>query len=153
MKSNRKIIDIYSYMPVLQDLLSQGREVSITITGNSMSPFLIDGRDEILISPFSGSWKKGDMAFFQRTNGKYIMHRICRVEKNGDCFFVGDAQQLIEGPIKPSQIFGKITSVKRKGKWIGPGNFWWEFFEHIWLNMIPLRPVCRILYTKLWYYR
>ena len=151
MENNRRIVDIYTYMPVLCDLLSQGKEVSITITGNSMSPFLIHQRDEILISPPSGSWKKGDMAFFKRTNGHYIMHRICRVEKNGDCYFVGDAQQEIEGPIKPSQIFGKITSVKRKGKWIGPGDFWWEFFEHIWLNIIPLRRGCQRIYTKIWH--
>ena len=151
MENNRRIVDIYTYMPVLCDLLSQGKEVSITITGNSMSPFLIHQRDEILISPPSGSWKKGDMAFFKRTNGHYIMHRICRVEKNGDCYFVGDAQLAIEGPIKSAQIFGKITSVKRKGKWIGPGDFWWEFFEHIWLNIIPLRRGCQRIYTKIWH--
>ena len=151
MKETRRIVDIYTYMPVLQELLSQGKEVSITITGNSMSPFLIHGRDEILISPPSDAWKKGDMAFFQRSNGKYIMHRICCVEKNGDCFFVGDAQQMIEGPIQPSQIFGKVISAKRKGRWIGPGDFWWEFFEHIWINMIPFRPICIKFYTKIWH--
>lgn len=151
MENNKRIVDIHTYMPVLCELLSQGKEVAITITGNSMSPFLVHERDEIFISPSSGLWKKGDMALFKRTSGEYIMHRICRVEKNGDCYFVGDAQQIIEGPIDPSQIFGKITSVKRKGKWIGPGDFWWEFFEHLWINIIPLRRVCKMLYTKLWH--
>ena len=150
MIDNTKIVDIYTYMPVLQDLLSQGKEVSITITGNSMSPFLVHGRDKIMISPPDGVWKKGDMAFFVRANGKYIMHRICRVEKNGDCFFIGDAQQYIEGPIAPEQIFGKITSVQRKGKWIGKEDFWWRFFERIWINIIPFRPFCRYVYAMLW---
>ena len=150
MKSEKKIVDIYTYMPILCELLAQGKEVSLTITGNSMSPFMIHGRDEILIAPPDGKWKKGDMAFFRRVNGPYIMHRICRVTADGNCFFVGDAQQIIEGPIRPEQIFGKIISVKRKGKWIGPGNFWWEFFEHVWLNIIPLRPLCRKIYTVLW---
>ena len=142
----RKIVDIYEYMPVLKDLLEQGKEVSIVITGNSMSPFLIHGRDEILISPPEGSWKKGDMAFYQRKAGQYIMHRICRVTPEGNCCFVGDAQTVIEGPIYPDQIFGKITKVKRKGRWIGPGNFWWEFFEHVWIRVIPFRPFLRKLY-------
>ena len=41
------------------------------------------------------------------------------------------------------QIFAIITKVKRKDRWICPGDFWWEFFEHVWLHMIPLR---RIMY-------
>ena len=146
MMNKKKLVDVHQYMPVLREILGTGKEVSLTITGNSMSPFLVHERDEILISPPDGNWKKGDMAFYQRTNGQYVMHRICRVDKKGDCFFVGDAQMVIEGPIAPSQIFGKITSVKRKGKWIGPGDLWWEFFEHVWLNIIPLRMVCIRIY-------
>ena len=149
MKDNRRIVDIYTYMPVVREILSQGKETSVTITGNSMSPFLIHGRDEILISPPEGNWKKGDMAFFVRDNGQYVMHRICKVDKNGDCFFVGDAQQLIEGPIKENQIFGKITKVKRKGKWIGSEDFWWKFFEHVWIRMIPVRRQIMKLYAKI----
>lgn len=146
MKDNKKIVDIYTYMPVLQELLSEGKEVSVTVTGNSMSPFLVHGRDRILIAPPDGNWKKGDMAFFIRTNGQYVMHRICRVDKNGNCFFVGDAQQYIEGPVTPAQIFWKITSVQRKGKWIGPDDFWWRFFEKIWMNVIPMRSFFRTAY-------
>ena len=150
MKDKRKIVDIDTYMPVLRDILSQGKEVSLTITGNSMSPFLIHERDEILISPPDGKWKKGDMAFFVRDNGQYVMHRICKVDKNGDCYFVGDAQQLIEGPIKPCQIFGKITKVKRKDKWIDEHDFWWQFFEKVWIRLIPFRGLLREIYVILW---
>ena len=31
--------------------------------------------------------KKGDMVFFQRSNGQYVMHRICKV-KQGKYYFV-----------------------------------------------------------------
>lgn len=151
MKTNKRIVDVDSYLPVLCELLAQRKEVSLIISGNSMSPFLIHGRDEILISPPKESWKKGDMALFRRTNGQYVMHRIFRVDKGGELYFIGDAQQIAEGPIKTDQLLGKVTSVKRKGKWIGPGNFWWEFFEHIWLNIIPLRPFCQKLYGLLWH--
>ena len=150
MKETRRIVDIDIYMPVVRELLFQGRETAITVTGNSMSPFLIHERDEILISPPDGTWKKGDMAFFVRDNGRYVMHRICKVEKNGDCYFVGDAQQLMEGPIRKDQIFGKITKVKRKGVWIDEKDFWWKFFERIWINIIPLRLVCVKLYGMVW---
>lgn len=150
MEKQKRIVDIYTYMPVLREILSEGREVSLVITGSSMAPFLIHGRDEILIAPPEGAWKKGDMAFFQRESGQYVMHRICRVDRDGTCFLIGDAQQVIEGPIQSEQIFGKITAVKRKGKWLHPGDFWWEFFEHIWLNIIPLRPLFTKFYSVVW---
>lgn len=140
-------------MPVLRELLSQGRQVPLVITGNSMSPFLVHERDEILISPPDRAWQKGDMAFFQRRDGHYVMHRIVKVNAKGECFFVGDGQRMIEGPIEQEQIFGKIVSVKRKGKWIGPGNFWWEFFEHVWLNVIFLRPLLCKLYSLLTFWK
>ena len=66
------------------------------------------------------------------------MHRICRVRPEG-FYLVGDAQTEIEGPIRREQIFGRVVSVRRKGRRIGPGNFWWEFFEHVWIRVIPLR--------------
>ncbi len=50
---------------------------------------------------------------------------------------MGDAQTQIEGPVKREQIFALITKVRRKEKWLEPGDFWWEFFEHVWLHMIP----------------
>lgn len=150
MEKGKRIVDIDAYMPVLCDLLAQGKEVCLTITGNSMSPFIIHGRDEILIAPPDGNWNKGDMAFFRRAGGQYVMHRICRVTSEG-YFFIGDGQISPEGPISSAQIFGKITSVRRKGKWIGPGDFRWEFFEHVWLNLIPFRPVCKRVYALLWH--
>lgn len=149
----KRMIDADTYMPVLKELLAQGRQVPLIITGNSMSPFLVHERDEILISPPDRAWKKGDMAFFQRRDGHYVMHRIVKVNEKGECFFVGDGQRMIEGPIEQEQIFGKIVSVKRKGKWIGPGNFWWEFFEHVWLNVIFLRPVLCKLYSLLTFWK
>ncbi len=145
----RKIVDIYEYMPVLIELIEQGKEVPLTITGNSMSPFMIHERDRILMKKPDRPWKKGDMAFFRRVNGAYVMHRICRIDCEGNCYFVGDGQYVIEGPIKQEQIFARITAVNRKGKWIRPGDFWWEFFEHIWLHMIPVRMILIKLYGKI----
>lgn len=149
MEESIKIVDIYEYMPVLRELLGEGKEVSLTITGNSMSPFLVHGRDAVVIVRPDGSWKKGDIALFQRKTSQYILHRICRVDKNGNCFFIGDGQQVVEGPIAPEQIFGKIVAVRRKEKWEKPGTFWWEFFEHVWLHIVPLRPFCRQMYRLL----
>ncbi|MGN0299322.1 MAG: S24/S26 family peptidase [Lachnospiraceae bacterium] len=133
-----RLIDTRSYVSALRELTEEGKEVSMRISGNSMSPFLIHERDFICFQKPDRPLKVGDMVFFERTNGQFVMHRIYRIRPEG-YYIVGDAQNQIEGPIKEEQIFAVITQVKRKEKWIGPGNFWWEFFEHIWIHMIPLR--------------
>lgn len=36
----------------------------LVVTGNSMLPFLVDGRDQVLIKEVNRSLRKGDIAFF-----------------------------------------------------------------------------------------
>lgn len=138
-------VDNRVYLGVLKELIEQGKEVPLTIRGNSMAPFLVDTRDTILISPVAKELKRGDMAIFQRINGQYVMHRI-RYIHNGKYYFIGDAQTVTEGPIDREQIFGVITAVCRKGKWLSPGAFWWEFFARVWLAVIPARRMIQKCY-------
>lgn len=145
-----KVVDTYEYVSVLRELTEQGKNVSMLIAGSSMSPFLAHQRDFIYFEKPKRKLKKGDMVFYQRQSGQFVMHRICKVNKDGTYHIVGDAQTLIEKDIRRDQIFALITAVKRKGKLIGPGNFWWEFFEKIWIRMIPLRPVANKIYSLIY---
>ena len=143
-----KIVDTYEYVTMLKELTEEGREVSMLISGSSMSPFLGDKRDTICFRKPTGELRKGDMVFYQRQSGQYVMHRICRI-KDGKYYIVGDAQQEIEGPVDRDQIFAVITKVQRKGKWIGPENFWWKFFAGPWIWLLPWRYKIVRLYGKL----
>ncbi|MEE1196610.1 MAG: S24/S26 family peptidase [Lachnospiraceae bacterium] len=144
--ARKRMVKAEEYIPVIRGLVEEGNIVPFLITGNSMSPFMIHERDTILLKKPEHPLKKGTMAFYQRKSGQYVMHRICKV-KQGKYYFVGDAQTEVEGPLEPEQIFAVVCGVKRKGKLEEPGTFWWEFFEHIWLPLRPLRPVLRKLYT------
>lgn len=140
-------IDTRAYVSVLRELVEQGQEVSMLISGSSMAPFLIHERDSICFRQPERPLRKGEMVFYQRDNGQFVMHRICNVKPEG-YYIVGDAQTVIEGPIREDQIFAVITKVKRKGKWNEPGDFWWEFFEHVWIHMIPMRRYIMKIYAK-----
>lgn len=142
-----KFVDTREYVSVLRELTEQGKEVSLLISGSSMSPFLIHQRDYIYFKKPDRELKKGDMVFYQRDSGQFVMHRIWKVRPDG-YYIVGDAQTAIEGPVRRDQIFARITKVQRKGKWLEAGNFWWEFFEHIWLHMIPIRRMIMKIYAK-----
>ena len=133
-----KTVDTKEYISMLRTLIEEGKQVSMIISGSSMAPFLIHARDHIYLKSPSGELRRGDMVFYQRSNGEYVMHRIYNV-KNEEYYLIGDAQTVIEGPIQREQIFAIIIKVKRKGKWIVPEDFQWKFFAHIWPNIIPLR--------------
>lgn len=145
-----KVVNTREYVSVLRELTEEGQVVSMQIAGSSMSPFLIHNRDIICFRKPEPDRRlqKGDMVFYQRISGQYVMHRICRVRPEG-YYMIGDAQWEMEGPISEEQIFARIIRVKRKGKWIEPGDFWWEFFEHVWIRLIPFRRMIVRIYGKI----
>ncbi|MDO4554439.1 MAG: S24/S26 family peptidase, partial [Lachnospiraceae bacterium] len=140
-----RTVNTKEYVDVLRELTNAGQNVNLLIAGNSMSPFLIHLRDYVFFEKPKRPLKKGDIVFYQRETGQYIMHRICKVDSSG-YYMVGDAQTEIEGPLRREQIFGLVTHVQRKKKIEKPGTFWWEFFEHIWLTCLPIRPFLRGAY-------
>lgn len=141
-------VDAQEYIAVLRELIEEGHQVSLLISGSSMSPFLIHHRDTIYFKKPDRELRVGDMVFYRRGNGKYVMHRIRRIRPEG-FYMIGDAQWEIEGPLQREQIFGLITAVERKGKLIQPGDFWWEFFAKVWLRIIPLRRLIQRIYQVL----
>ena len=132
----------------LLDLLKETEPVPLIISGNSMSPFLVHGRDTVFLSRVKEPLKRGDMILYRRDSGAYVLHRICGVE--GETYLlVGDAQTEIERGIRRDQVLAIVTAVRRKGKLLQKGSFWWDFFERAWLGMIPLRPAIVGSYTAL----
>ncbi|MCQ2507305.1 MAG: S24/S26 family peptidase [Dorea sp.] len=138
-------MDSDQYISILKEIAETGKEVSLMVSGCSMNPFLGDKRDMISFTRPDRELRRGDMVFYQRADGQYVMHRICRVKQDG-YYITGDAQTEIEGPVQREQIFGLVQKVCRKGRWIGPEDFWWRFFAHVWIRLIPLRPMILKMY-------
>lgn len=151
MVDNRGIreVDIHEYLPVLIEIINEGKDVNLLISGSSMTPFLCHRRDTIIISKPIDKFKRGDMVFYQRINGQYVMHRIHHVDKAGMLYIIGDGQVDIEGPVDPNCVFGIIHKVIRKGKLLTKGDFWWWFFEKIWIRIIPFRRIVLKIYSLL----
>ena len=143
-----RVVDTREYVSMLRGLVEEGHEVSMLVSGSSMSPFLIHLRDTIYFKKPDRPLRAGDMVFYQRDSGQYVMHRILRVR--GDAYdIIGDAQIEVERGVRRDQIFAVITRIRRKGKLIGPGDFWWTFFARVWTKLIPLRPLIARAYARL----
>ena len=136
-------------IPMLRELVEEGKQVRVTVSGSSMSPLICHRRDSVLLESVQSELKKGDIVFYQRNNGQYVLHRICRIDEEGKVYCIGDAQTEIEGPLEKGQIFAIVKGICRKDRWICPGDFWWEFFAHVWLNLIPFRKGIMAVYSRI----
>ena len=146
MQDNAKHVPIAVLAELTRELLAQGNEVCLTVSGGSMAPFLVHQRDSVLVSQPNGSFRRGDIVFYQRSNGAYIMHRIVGIDKNGDLSLCGDAQTHIETSISPKQVFGIVRTAYRKGKKIDTSSFIWWLFRVPWRLCLPARHKILCLY-------
>ena len=108
-----KMMDTRAYVGMLKELVEQGREVRMVISGSSMAPFLIHGRDSIFFRAPERELRRGDIVFYERPGGQFVVHRICRVHADG-YDIIGDAQTEIEHHVQRKQIFARVTKVERK---------------------------------------
>ena len=148
MEHKIKVLEPRLLMPALLELLEVTEPVPLVISGDSMTPFLAPGRDTVYLSNIRQPLRRGDMVLYRRNSGDYILHRIYRPE--GETYtMVGDAQNWLEPGIRRDQILAQVTAVRRKEKLLCKGSFWWDFFEKVWIRMVPLRPAVMAVYTRL----
>lgn len=148
MERNIKTLAPEQLMAALPELLEETDAVSLVISGNSMAPFLVDGRDTVYLSRVKEPLKRGDMVLYRRENGQYVLHRIYSLD-NGIFSAAGDAQQLIEYGISVGQVIAVVTAVRRKGKLMEETALLWRFFATAWLSLLPWRKKLLCVYTRL----
>lgn len=148
MEHTVKVLPAEELMDPLLGLLEDTESVPLVISGYSMTPFLAHGRDTVYLSKVKRPLKRGDMILYRRSSGAYVLHRIFCLEE-GTYTLVGDAQTMLERGIRPDQVLALVTAVRRKGKLLRSGSFWWDFFEKIWIRMIPLRPAVVAAYSRI----
>lgn len=134
--------------PVIADIIKQEGSAWITVTGMSMYPFLRDGTDSVELSGTSfEKMKKKDIILIKREDGVYVLHRV--LKKEMDRFYIiGDAQQWIEGPLKPEQIIAGVATIKRKQHIISCENKLYKIAVTLWMLLIPCRHIVFKLYGK-----
>lgn len=117
------------------------KSIRIKPQGYSMYPLIVPGRDEVVVEYTDPAvLKRGDIVLFRREGSILVLHRICR--RQGDDFYmVGDNQKVVEGPIKSSQIRGKVTVIIRKGRAIPVNHLLYRLCSHAWLLFRPFRPM------------
>ena len=140
-------------LSLMLSMLEDNQTLKISPEGSSMCPFFFGGRDDVYLKQPHFPLKRGDIALFQREDGKQVIHRIHHLGKNADkrfYYMIGDNQTWIEGPIAEDEILAKATQIMRKGKLIDcQSNRLYRLTVAIWLILRPFRPKIMHLWSKL----
>lgn len=140
MHENKVRLSPQDFLPLMDERFSQNLPLMLTVTGNSMLPFLSDKRDSVILTNVQHEPKKGDIYLFQRSDGHCVLHRVHHVTDVG-IYFIGDAQTRIEGPIRKECLLAECHEAVRKGKTVTEKSFLWQFFRIIWIRIIRTRPL------------
>lgn len=134
-----RLLDTQEFLDNICQMLAEGRtNIPIPVAGGSMVPFLHDGDTVFLALPDS-PLKRGDIVLYQRSSGRYILHRIKKVRKDGSLVMVGDAQQDQELLPSQSQVRARVISVIHNKKTYTPKSLRWWMYRHVWLWLRPVR--------------
>lgn len=131
-------MDTALYLTALRELAQQGKSVSVTVSGESMRPFLTGGRDRVIFRAPERPLRRGDVVFYTRPNGQFVMHRIAHVNGDGSYDLIGDAQTSLEQHVPATRIFALVTQVIRDGRPLSVHAPVCWFFRTVWL-CLPLR--------------
>ena len=131
------------------ELVSGGHHVSIIVRGNSMNPFFVDRRDEVVLSPFTKEdIRVGKVILARDEYGRFILHRIIRIEGE-DIVMMGDGNLKGVEHTKPNDILGLVTAGIRKGKHVKCSGFCWQLYSRLWVALCPLRRWLLALWRRL----
>ncbi|MDD7772045.1 MAG: S24/S26 family peptidase [Firmicutes bacterium] len=134
-----KNIQLSEMYPVIQEVLQGGGTFRLTITGCSMWPTILGGRDQVTLSQPPQRLQKYDLPLYRRKSGQFVLHRIVAVEEDGTYICCGDHQWQLEKGLRQEQMVGLATTLVRKGKTIDVTDRRYCRWVHFWVWMLPCR--------------
>lgn len=130
-------IPMESLIEVILLQLETAKHANLAVTGCSMLPMLRQYKDTVQLKPIEGTLKPGEIALYQRHNGKYVLHRVIRVTETG-YLFCGDNQADLE-PVEQEQLIAQVTSFTKNGKRHYINEPAYRLYRFAWVKFFNLR--------------
>lgn len=125
------------------ELISRG-EIVYTNSGDSMFPLIRPSGDLIVIKRKTCGFKKYDVALYKRNSGKYVLHRILKVNRDATYVACGDNRYTKEFGLTDANMLGVLVSVVRNGKEIKLSGLKCRLYAHLWCDMFFVRKIILI---------
>lgn len=129
-------------------LVSEGVSVTLPVNGNSMLPFIIGGRESVILQR-PGLTAVGDVVLAWVDGSRYVVHRIIRIDGKrvtlmGDGNLVGTERCMLD------DIKARVTHVvDAQGEPRDLYNRWRKLGARIWFGLRPIRRYLLFIYRRL----
>ncbi len=120
-----------------EEILARDGRLVYKTRGCSMLPMLHQNRDIVVIEPPNGRLKKYDVALYRR-HGKYILHRIIRVNEK-DYTARGDNNYFRERGVRDEDVVGVLVSFVRNGREHSVNDFGYRLYARLRCASYPFR--------------
>lgn len=110
-------------IPLLTEVIEGGGEFRLYPHGTSMLPLLRQGLDSVALTSPEGKRKRGEILFYRRESGQYVLHRLVKIKKDGSLIFSGDHHKELEFGITPARILARVVAVYREEKRVDCDQF------------------------------
>lgn len=135
----KKTVRLEELLPVIEETLRAGGTVKLPITGTSMLPLLVAGRDTVTLSSVTEKPKKFDVPFYRRRDGAFVLHRIVACAEDNTYTLCGDNQWVLEKGVRDGQMIGLVSEITRNGKTFSVESKKYKHYVHLWHMLFPIR--------------
>ena len=145
--SIKKKISLDEIYPIIKEEIDNDGTVQLPITGTSMNPLLVWGRDTVELTKCENP-QKYDIIFYRRDDGHFVLHRIVGKNENG-FILCGDNQVKKEYGITENHIIAVVKSITLKGKTFSVDKFSYKLYVKLWTLILPFRNIILVPLRKI----
>ena len=126
-------------------LVNEGVEVTFSVNGRSMRPFIEGGRDSVvLVKPVDV--KRLDVVLARTDDGRHVVHRVLSVD-GGRVTLMGDGNLCGRETCGMDGVLAKVTHVVRPGDRRRPlDSASMRLAVKMWVALLPFRRILLKLY-------
>ena len=133
----------------VERLLRGGTTVTIKTKGYSMLPFIVGGRDSVVLKPYTERPLPGDIALARLNGNIYVLHRVLSVFNDSKVVLMGDGNIKGREYCCIDDLCGKAAMIIRNGRGVKTDSRWFLCCSYIWLKLLPVRRILLAVYRIL----
>ena len=118
--------------PLIREVTEGGGEFRLFPKGTSMLPLLRQGKDSVALIKAEEGLRVGDIPLYKRENGDFVLHRIVKIEKDGNLTMCGDNQTALERGIRAEQVIAKTAAIYRGEKRVDTKKLSYRTYCFLW---------------------
>ncbi len=125
-------VSLDEMLPVMEETLKSGGNVTFITKGRSMVPLLTSKRDSVVLKR-AEEYKKGDVVLYRNEKGEFILHRIIKLRGRA-VYTMGDSLLTNDEPTLKEKIIGKATAFVINGRRVSVTDFSYRIYKLIYVS-------------------